>query len=99
MKSMLLSTRWKDAAVLGLMQFFNWGICTMSWRAVAQANVPAAILTDSTLATLTFFVIKKMMKGKDEDANDTFVAWFGYTFGGVLGTVAGIYSSLWWFGK
>lgn len=96
MNETLRGTRWKDALVLGLMQFLSWGICTMSWRAVAQANVHAAILTDSTLATLNFFVIKRIVKGKGED---TFVAWLGYTFGAVLGTVSGIHLSLFWFGK
>jgi hypothetical protein len=85
-----------DALEIGAMQFFNWGLCTISWRAVAQANVLAAIITDTTLASLTFFVIKKMMKGKDED---TFIQWIGYTAGGVLGTVTGIYSSLFFLGK
>lgn len=85
-----------DSLELGFMQFLNWGICTISWRAVAQANIVASIITDTTLATLTFFVIKKMMQGKDED---NFIQWVGYTVGGVMGTVAGIYSSIYFLGK
>jgi hypothetical protein len=56
----------------------------------------ASIITDTTLATLTFFVIRKMMKGKDESS---FIPWLGYTVGGVLGTVTGIYSSIYLLGK
>lgn len=86
-----------DTAVqLGLMQFLNWGICTISWRSVAQANYTVSILTDSTLATLQFFVIRKMMKDQDEGS---FIQWLGYTIGGVLGTLAGIKMSLLWLGK
>ena len=85
-----------DAAELGLMQFLNWGICTMSWRAVSQANYLASVITDTTLATLTFFAFKKLMKGKDDD---NFIQWLGYTVGGVLGTVVGIWSSIYILGK
>ena len=85
-----------DAVELGFMQFLNWGICTMSWRAVSQANYLASVITDTTLATLTFFAFKKLMQGKDEDS---FIQWLGYTVGGVLGTLAGIYLSLRLLGK
>ncbi len=85
----------KDAVMLASIQFLSWSICTLSWRAVAQANVPVAILTDSTLGTLQFFVIRKIAKGEAT----TLLQWLGYTVGGVMGTVTGIYTSLWWFGK
>lgn len=78
------------------MQFLNWGICTISWRAVAQANYVASVITDTTLATLTFFVIRKMVKEQDESS---FVQWLGYTIGGVLGTLVGIWSSIHLLGK
>jgi len=93
----LFKNRAVDTAVqLGIMQFLNWGICTISWRAVSQANYVASIITDSTLATLSFFVIRKMVKDQDEGS---FVQWMGYTVGGVLGTLAGIRVSLFWLGK
>lgn len=85
----------KDALKLAAMQFLSWSICTLSWRAVAQANVPAAILTDTTLGTLSFFVLRKIAKADET----SLVPWIGYTLGGVAGTVTGIYVSLWWFGK
>lgn len=93
----LFKNKATDTAVqLGIMQFFNWGICTISWRSVAQANYFASIITDTTLATLSFFVIRKMMKDQDESS---FIQWFGYTLGGVLGTLVGIKCSLLWLGK
>lgn len=84
-----------DAFKLAAMQFLSWSICTLSWRAVAQANIPAAVLTDTTLGTLSFFVLRKIAKADDT----TLIPWIGYTLGGVAGTVTGIYLSLWWFGK
>jgi hypothetical protein len=88
--------KYLNAIELGVMQFFSWGISTISWRAVAQANIMASVITDTSLATLNFFVIKKMMKNKDEE---TLLAWFGYTVGGVLGTIVGVYSSIYLLGK
>lgn len=81
---------------LGLIQFLNWGICTISWRSVAQANIRLSIITDTTLGTLQFFVFKKMLDGKNDNS---FILWLGYTVGGVLGTIVGIYSSLYFLGK
>ncbi len=86
----------KTALQLGVMQFFNWGICTISWRAVAQANYMASVITDTALASLTFFVVRKMVKYQDEVS---FLQWVGYTVGGVCGTMVGIYSSVHLLGK
>lgn len=86
-----------DTAVqLGIMQFLNWGICTISWRSVAQANYVASVITDTSLATLSFFVVRKMVQAKDDGS---FWHWFGYTVGGVLGTLVGIKLSLIFLGK
>lgn len=85
-----------DALVLCVMQFLSWGICTISWRAVSQANIPASIVCDTLLSTLQFCLIKKMLQGKDESS---FIPWIGYTVGGVAGTIAGIYTSIFFLGK
>lgn len=87
---------WKIAGKLAIMQFLSWSICTISWRAVAQANVPAAIITDTTLGTLQFFVFRQIAKYADQDA---LIPWIGYTIGGVCGTVTGIFASILWLGK
>lgn len=78
------------------MQYFSWFLCTISWRAVSQANVGVSIMTDTTLGSLQFFVIKKITKQTDDEG---MVPWIGYTLGGVIGTVTGIYFSLWVLGK
>jgi len=86
----------KDALVLAVMQYLSWGICTISWRAVAQANITASVITDTSLATLQFFVFRKIAKTTDENF---LIPWIGYTIGGVLGTITGIYLSILWLGK
>lgn len=94
----MIGTRkqWNDSLQLGIMQFLVYGICTVSWRAVAQANVFAAVLADTSFASINFFVVKKISQGKDEAS---LVPWIGYTIGGVLGTVTVFYFSLWVLGK
>lgn len=72
--------------LLGGAQFLNYAVCTLSWRAVAQANIPVASATDALLASLQFFILRKVIDSKE----DTLAAWLAYTTGGVLGTIAGI---------
>jgi len=88
--------QWTIALELAVMQFMSYAICTISWRAVSQANIWASVFADAAYGSFQFFVIQKLVKHKDAD---TFIPWIGYTIGGVIGTVAGIYLSLWWLGK
>jgi hypothetical protein len=90
------STAWRDSCIFAGIQFLSFAICTMSWRAVAQANILAAVVTDAILSTLSFFLFRKIV---DSAKNDALIPWLGYTIGGVLGTVFGIYFSLWVLGK
>lgn len=86
----------KQAAILGAMQLLAYFFCTISWRSVSQANVPAAILADTALLSLSFWVNRHIAKGANENA---LIPWLGSTIGGVLGTVAGIRLSLLLLGK
>jgi len=87
---------WKGAAQLAVMQFLSWGIGTVSIRAAVQANVAATIMTDILLGSLQFFIFRKLAKDIDQNC---FIPWIGYTAGGVLGAVYGIYFSVWMLGK
>jgi hypothetical protein len=87
---------WKIAGLLAIMQFLSWSICTISWRAVSQANVKASIIADVVLGSLQFFAFRQIAKYADQGA---LIPWIGYTIGGASGTVVGIYLSLWWLGK
>jgi hypothetical protein len=90
------STAVRDSFIFAGIQFLSFAICTMSWRAVAQANIFAAVITDAILSTLSFFLFRKIV---DSAKSDALIPWLGYTIGGVLGTVFGIYFSLWVLGK
>lgn len=91
-----MNQKTKDALILGGMQFLSWSICTISWRCVAQANYFASVITDTIFATVNFFLIKRIAAGRDDT---TLTSWFGYTVGGVLGTLTGIKLSLVFLGQ
>jgi len=80
----------RKALRLGGLQFLNWLVCTVSWRAVSQGNITVSIVSDFILCTLLFFVFSEIadsQKGKRK------LLWFFYSVGGVTGTVCGIYLS------
>src|SRR3954466_11215355 len=86
----------REALILGGTQFLSWGICTISWRAVAQANTTASVITDSILSTLNFFLFRRLIKKANDEA---VIPWLGYTIGGVIGTITGVKLSLLLLGK
>lgn len=84
----------KDALTLAALQFLNWCLCTLSWRAVAHADVPLAVVVDTTLATLQFCVIQRIAR-----TGGGWLLFTGYTLGSVTGTVAGIHLSIYIMGR
>jgi hypothetical protein len=61
----------------------------MNFRAVAGAHYHEAALTDFLIASMNFFVIKKIAQ-----STDTFYQWVGYVVGSVIGSYVGIYLSV-----
>jgi len=88
---MVLKMKLKDPFIIGVLQFLNWGLCTISCRATSQANIMACIMTDTLLTSFNFFLYRKIAKGADEGA---FIPWLFYTIGGLCGTVVGILLSI-----
>lgn len=78
----------KNALLLCAMQILMHGVLCLNFRAVAQANIPIAAGTDALVASLSFFVIKKISQ-----SNESILEWAGYTIGSVIGSVLGIYIS------
>lgn len=74
-----------------LLQFWTYSVSCISWRSVAQANIPASVLIDSVYGAAQFWIIRKIAKTNDDD---NVVAFLGYTVGGALGTVVGIKMSI-----
>lgn len=79
----------KKALVLCVIQIILYGILCINFRAVASAEYHKAALTDFLIASLNFFVIKKISSN-----TDALHQWIGYVVGSVIGSYLGIYLSI-----
>lgn len=79
----------KEALVLFFIQIVLYGILCINFRAVAQANYVTASITDFTIASLNFFVIKKIANSEANALHQ----WVGYAIGSLVGSILGIYLS------
>ena len=79
----------KEAIILGVIQIVLYSILCMNFRAVAEAHYHEAALTDFLIASMNFFIIKKIAQ-----STDTFYQWVGYVVGSVIGSYVGIYLSV-----
>ena len=79
----------KEALILCITQIVLYSILCMNFRAVAIAHYHEAALTDFLIASLNFFVIKKIAQ-----STDTLHQWVGYVTGSVIGSYIGIYLSV-----
>ena len=76
----------KEASILCLIQIILYGILCINFRAVASAEYNKAALTDFLIASLNFFVIKKIAS-----STDAIHQWIGYVLGSIIGSYLGIY--------
>ena len=79
----------KEALILCLIQILLYGILCINFRAVASAEYHKAALTDFLIASLNFFVIKKIAS-----STDAIHQWIGYVTGSIIGSYLGIYLSV-----
>jgi hypothetical protein len=79
----------KEAVTLGVIQIILYSILCINFRAVAQAHYHEAALTDFLVASMNFFVIRKIAQ-----STDAFHQWVGYVAGSVIGSYLGIYLSV-----
>ena len=79
----------KEAVTLGVIQIVLYSILCINFRAVAQAHYHEAALTDFLVASMNFFVIRKIAQ-----STDAFHQWVGYVSGSVIGSYLGIYLSV-----
>ncbi len=63
-------------------------IC-INLRAVAQTNYWLTATSDFVIASIAFFVIKKIAR----DESKSILLWLGYALGGVIGSVIGVWIS------
>ena len=79
----------KEAITLGAIQIVLYSILCMNFRAVASTHYHEAAITDFLIASMNFFVIRKIAQ-----STDTFYQWVGYVTGSVIGSYVGIYLSV-----
>ena len=78
----------KEAALLFIIQICSYSLLCINFRAVAQTQYNLAALTDFTLASMSFFIIRKIARSED-----ALHQWLGYVAGSVAGSYLGIYIS------
>jgi hypothetical protein len=84
----------KEFLIMFGIQILNYSLLCINYRAVAHANYIQSAVSDFVIASLSFFVIKKIANGED-----TTHQWLGYALGGVVGSIIGIYLSTVMLGK
>lgn len=87
-KSNDLKLQLKEAATLFFIQIVLYTIFCVNFRAVAQAEYNIAAVSDFAIASLNFFVIRKIARSED-----ALHQWIGYVAGSVAGSYLGIYIS------
>ena len=83
-----MNSKLKEATTLFFIQIILYGILCINFRAVAQAQYHVAAAADFIVASLNFFVIRKIA-----NTNDAVHKWAGYVLGSVAGSYLGIYIS------
>ena len=84
----------KEFSIMFFIQVVSYTLLCINFRAVAQAHYVQSAASDFVIATLSFFVIKKIA-----NSDDTVHQWLGYALGGVVGSILGIYTSTLMLGK
>ena len=85
---MIPFTKIKEASVLFFIQLLNYTIWCINFRAVADTQYHAAAASDFILASIQFFVIRRIATGQDH-----LHQWVGYALGSVAGSYLGIWIS------
>jgi uncharacterized membrane protein YfcA len=78
----------KEFLTLFCIQIVAYTIFCINYRAVAEAHYHTAAISDAGIASLNFFVIRKIAHGQDNVHQ-----WAGYTLGSVVGSYVGIWIS------
>lgn len=78
----------KEAMVLFAVQVVSYTLLCINYRAVAQAHYVQSAISDFAIASLGYFVIKKLA-----NSDNSLHQWLGYAMGGVAGSILGIWLS------
>lgn len=78
----------RAALILAAVQVAAYGTICLNIRAVAAADYPIALASDFLIASLNFFIIRRISQEAD-----SLHLWAGYVAGSLAGTALGIYLS------
>ena len=78
----------KSATLIFFIQVILYSVVCVNFRAIAQTDYPVALASDFVLASLNFFLIRKIAR-----AEDSLGDWVGYVLGSLAGSALGIYVS------
>lgn len=81
--------KFNEAILLFATQIVLYGLLCVNYRAVALTNYHEAAVSDFAIATMNFFVIRKIAKSEE-----ALHQWVGYVAGSVVGSYVGIYTSV-----
>jgi hypothetical protein len=79
----------KEALLLAGIQIVSYSLLCINYRAVATTHYNQAAITDFMIASLGFFVIRRIARSED-----SLHQWLGYAIGSVIGSYLGIYVSV-----
>jgi hypothetical protein len=78
----------RDAFILFGAQMLSFAVISINYRAVAQASYVWSVATDIIIASLSYFVVRRIAKSKDSVCQ-----WAGFALGSAVGTIIGIWAS------
>jgi len=81
--------KFKEAAILAIIQIVLYGLLCINYRAIALVHYHEAAFADFLIASMNFFVIRKIAQ-----SSDALHQWIGYVTGSVIGSYLGIYLSV-----
>lgn len=79
----------RDSLILFLAQMLSFAVISINYRAVAQASYIWSVVTDIVIASLSYFVVRKIAKSKESVCQ-----WAGFALGSAVGTILGIWASI-----
>jgi hypothetical protein len=78
----------KDSFILFFAQMLSFAVISINYRAIAQASYLWSVLTDLIVASLSYFVVRRIAKSEN-----SIYQWAGFAIGSAIGTVIGIWMS------
>ena len=83
------NSKLKEALVLFFIQVVLYGLLCINFRAVALVHYHESAITDFIIASMNFFIIRKIAQSQE-----AYHQWIGYALGSVAGSYLGIYLSV-----